>query len=1286
MISCISSILARDLQLKIDYDDCHIYQAANQTLLVSHGTTVVSVENQPHPFVVIDNLSAPLLVGTDWLSRRDAKLDFACDGRLLLDGKEYPFISCTPRGVTSIGTVNSPAHSAPCGGLFTSKRYRLPPFSERLVRVHFSGRFPPHDKIPLYCQPISQAPFHVAHGIASIRQLITQPFVLIANLSPRTIRIRRSKQVAAIVPAPADIDTVSPDMRANDRLFAETTSELSEEQLLNQLDAAIDPQLPPEQHQLLKTLLQKNLDVFAKNPKSPGVAKTTGHRIDTGNEAPVRNRAYRVGNQATQTIEQRVTELKDHDLIEPSQSDWASPVVLVRKKDGELRFCVDYRKINAKTKKDAYPLPRIDDLLDALGGSQYFSSLDLAAGYWQIPIHESDREKTAFITPSGLYQFKVMPFGLSNAPATFQRIMDALLSGIKWQRCLVYMDDVIVFARTFEEHLESLQLVFDKLREAGLHLKASKCKFARPSLPFLGHVVSREGIHTCPDKTHAIQQLQAPTNIRELRTFLGMCSYYRRFIDHFADLAEPLHALLRKPTANFVWSAKEELAFRTLKEKLAEPPILQFPDNRRPFTVDTDASNYGLGAVLSQLGDDGQLHPICFASRSLSPAERNYHTTERECLGVVFGVSTFHPYLWGTQFTIRTDHAALTSLLTTKEPQGRLARWVLLLQGYTFDILHRPGTSMGHADGLSRLPPIHTIGTVSPTADDEQPTSDTDPQVLNATPATHTDVRQAQRADPEFGLLIQYLESKTLPPDDQLAARILRYAPLYVIDPWTQKLYYRKPGHRRRLVIPAPLRSMILHSAHENRWAAHAGISRTISHLSARYFWPNMTRDITSHIESCEQCQKTKRPRRAPRGLLTPFGASRPFELLSMDFLGPFDTSPRGNKYLLVVIDHFTRWPEAIPTVDCTSDSVAYALSLHILARFGFPRRILTDGGTHFNSQSLKAIFASIGAKHLKTSAYHPQTNGMTERFNNTILQGLRKLCADARSNWDMAIGPVLFAYRNSVHAATGYEPALLLYGQPLVTPTDHAVAEVSFLVHSNSTAEYKKMLTESITQIRATAHQNAQAVRDQRAEDANRTRTEPNTLRPGDLVLRDDSLRAERGCQKLRSPYTGPYIVVSSPAPNVYRLRRPDGRHEKALVNISRLKLQTRRRRYVPIPDDVDDHMVEGPTTVPTTGFLPTAPVFSTPPISRPVTSEQAVQVSRPSTPVTTAPESTSYLTATQSPHPKRRQHKRLHKQQPSAPNPTNLDQDSPAQTRRGRLIRKPHLWEPQISFRSKR
>ena len=470
----------------------------------------------------------------------------------------------------------------------------------------------------------------------------------------------------------------------------------------NSLTLRLGP-LDENQQANFRRLQEDYQDICAKSQTRIGRTHLVKHKIITGDARPIAQAAYRCNPKNMNFLREEITKMEKEGIVRKSVSPWASPVVIVGKKDGSQRLCVDYRKLNAVTKPDAYPLPRIEDILNSFRSAKWFTTLDLASGYWQVAMHPEDVEKTAFITPFGLYEFLVMPFGLSYAPGTFQRLMNHVLQEYLGHFVAVYLDDVIIYSNgSFEQHLDHLRQVFETLRRASLKLKVKKCFFCFPNIHFLGHVVGRNGIRPDPEKIEKVKNFPIPTNLTQLRAALGLFLYYRKFIKDFARIARPMNDLLKKDIP-FKWTTKQQVAFDRLKERLIQAPVLAYPDFERPFVLYTDASGTGLGAVLAQKQDDNLEHVIAYASRSLNQAERNYAVTDQECLAIVWAIEHFHHFLELLPFEVVTDHSALKWLQTSKLPKGRRARWMMKLQQYNFNIQHRPGKLNNNADALSRM-------------------------------------------------------------------------------------------------------------------------------------------------------------------------------------------------------------------------------------------------------------------------------------------------------------------------------------------------------------------------------------------------------------------------------------------------------------------------------------------------------------------------------------------------------------------------------------------------------
>ena len=471
---------------------------------------------------------------------------------------------------------------------------------------------------------------------------------------------------------------------------------------IQKLIDGVDDSIPENACIALQSILMKHADVFSQNENDLGRTDIIMHHIDTGDARPVRQPLRRYPPAHVEAISDHVDNMLKQGSIEPASSPWASNVVLVKKKDGTLRCCIDYRQLNSVTRRDVYPLPRIDDCLDAMASATLFSTFDLRSSYHQVLVAPQDRDKTTFICPRGMYRYLAMPFGLSNAGSTFQRLMDVVMSGLHLDVCLVYLDDIILFSRTVDEHLERLVRVLSRLRTAGLKLKPEKCSLMQKSVSFLGHVVSAEGIATDPKKIKTVTEWPVPTSVKEVRSFLGLAGYYRRFVKGYANIAAPLHALTQKDR-EFKWTDTTQQAFEVLREALTTPPILAMPNDTGEFILDTDASDQTIGAVLSQL-QDGAEKVIAYASRKLDKREVNYCITRKELLAIVHSLKYFKQYLLGRRFKIRTDHAPLTWLRRTPDPIGQQARWLEIMEEFDFQVEHRPGTKHGNADAVSRRP------------------------------------------------------------------------------------------------------------------------------------------------------------------------------------------------------------------------------------------------------------------------------------------------------------------------------------------------------------------------------------------------------------------------------------------------------------------------------------------------------------------------------------------------------------------------------------------------------
>ena len=661
-------------------------QMADGTRLPFYGVVQIPIRVRDvklEEIFVVSQINEDAILGMPFLARHDCKIDFA---RPVVTIGERELV-CTDRfGRLMASRVQ------------TIRRTTIPPRTE----VALSCRLTSHNHVPegliesLSDQVVLANSINrpSARGDVIVRCInpTNQPLELAAGLTigtftsidPQDITDNEGKQMGSERRTPA-------------------TAKVPEH-LEAMFQKACQDGVSKEQARRLAELLDQYQDVFSRNDQDVGRTDLVKHSIPVQEGTrPIRQPPHRLGPQKEQEAERQIQDLLARGMIEPASGAWSSPVVLVKKKDQSWRFCVDYRKLNAVTLQDAYPLPRIDESLDALAGSRYFSTLDLTSGYWQVPLDADAQEKSTFATRSGLWKWKVLPFGLTSAPATFQRLMEQVLHGLHWKTLLLYLDDVIVISPDFDSHLQRLEEVFSRLQDAGLKLKPTKCELLQDEVHYLGHVVSAEGVATDPAKVEAIKKWEPPKDVKGLQAFLGTAGYYRQYLPDFATVAKPLTRLVSGDNL-WTWTSDEQTAFQRLKDGLVSAPVLGYPDPKLPYILDTDASAVGVGAVLSQI-QEGKERVIAYYSKTLAPPERNYCVTRRELLAVVKAVKHFRPYLYGTKFKLRTDHASLRWLCRRHEPTAQVARWLEILSPFSYQLEHRAGKLHGNADGLSRRTP-----------------------------------------------------------------------------------------------------------------------------------------------------------------------------------------------------------------------------------------------------------------------------------------------------------------------------------------------------------------------------------------------------------------------------------------------------------------------------------------------------------------------------------------------------------------------------------------------------
>ena len=868
----------------------------------------------------------------------------------------------------------------------------------------------------------------------------------------------------------------------------------------------------------LKGLFHQRRAAFATESKFLGRTHLVQHSIDTGDSRPLKQAPRRIPYSQREHIDTLIQEMVEQDVIEPSRSPWASPVVLVPKKDGTTRFCVDYRRLNKVTKKDSYALPCIHDLLDVLGGSSWFCVLDLKSGYWQVEMKPEDKEKTAFtIYGKGLWQFKVMPFGLTNAPATFQRLMETV---VPRELALPYLDDLIIYGPNFDTVLSKLERVLNCLQKANLQVNVKKCSFFKRQTRYLGHLISERGVQTDPDKTKVVREWPEPKNKKDVKRFLGFCSYYRRFVKNFAGVTKPLTCLTQAEVP-FVWDEPCRSSFQKLKDVMTSAPVLAFPDLSKPFIVDCDASGHAIGAVLSQ-EHDGREHAVSYFSQTLSRQERNYCATRRELLAVLRSISHFHQYLYGKEFCLRTDHAALTWLTSFHRPEGQLARWLEKLQSYNFKIVHRAGVRHANADGLSRRP----CGIDCKYCQRREEADKLEVQVVQLTPE-----EEGFQNDPGIEQ-VKFWKSQGKCPDnaeltgvDPIVRQLVnRWELLEVREGKLYHLWVGRAGEKiAQLVVPQGRREQVLTECHDRPTGGHFGFWKSLARIRQSYFWPGMTSDIRSWCRTCQVCRKFKGPGRRNPAPLQQMTVGAPFERIGVDILGPFPRSDRGNRYVLVVADYFSKWPEAVALPNQEAVTIASALVEQVFSRTGIPLEIHTDQGRNFEAALVKEVSKLLGMHRTRSTALHPQSAGLVERLNRTLTKHLAMFVNKCQTDWDEKIPLFLMAYRSTPQGTTGFSPAQVIYGRDLHLP-EHLVRTPQHPQVLNT--PYAMKLRHHLEQVRRFASEEAQLKLRFQKEWFDRRAKRP-LHKEGDWVWVFEPKRSRGICPKLQPLWTGPWVVT---------------------------------------------------------------------------------------------------------------------------------------------------------------
>lgn len=867
--------------------------------------------------------------------------------------------------------------------------------------------------------------------------------------------------------------------------------------------------------------------------------------------APPCKAPYRLSLEERAELKKQLDDLSDKGFIRQSTSSYGAPVLFVPKKDGTKRMCVDYRQLNQVTVKNKYPLPFIDELLDQLYKAKVFSKLDLWSGYHQIRVKEEDVHKTAFRTCFGHFEYLVLPFGLTNAPAVFMRLMHDVLRPLLGKCVAVFLDDILIYSETEEQHEEDLRQVLRLLRENRLFAKKSKCEIGAQEVEYLGYMVSSKGIRPMNDKLEAIHNWPLPKTVTEIQSFLGLANYYRRFIRDFAKIAKPLTELTHKDRT-FEMSEEAINAFETLKKQLTNAPVLRLADPALPYVVTTDASDFAIGAVLEQ-EEDGVRKPVAYYSKTLNRSQRNWPAYDKELFAIIQATKQWRTYLSGRKFDIYTDHMPLKYLHSKEHLPHRHADYLEWLSMFNFDVHYKPGKMNRVADALSRR---------------------ADLKELNAAIRIEADNEFVRRIvdgyadDNFFDGVRRFLRGEECNvPNTRSKARQFR------MD--EQGIIYDVRRKETRICIPkGELRARILQELHDAPTAGHFGVEKTIARVQREYWWPTIRKDVTKYVRSCPTCQRNKVSQQAPAGLLQPLPVpDGRWTDVAMDFVGPLPETSRRNNAIVVFVDRMTKRAHFAPTrTDASALDTARLFLHHVIRLHGMPKNIVCDRDTRFTNQFWTELMRLMGTKMNLSTAYHPQTNGQTERTNRTMLQALRMYVSHQQDDWDLHLDMVEFAYNSAEQESIHMTPFFADLGRHPRTPSmlasQNDAREVTNVEAAASLVEHLQAVLAEAKAAMGEAQQTQEYYANQKRRG--------ETFEVGERVLlstehaRTEADRA-RPTRKLAPRYSGPYVIKRRISDVVYELDLPSTMRIHPVFHVSRLKRYQNRPTELTPPDQPD-------------------------------------------------------------------------------------------------------------------
>lgn len=1080
-VSIINGDIARQVGIKVSPPTNALMKAANGSPLGFNGKIETCIEllingesvKCDAELNICENLPVTMLIGIDLLTKLGITID--CANQNLIPPKFQH---------------NNDSHHGVC---FIVAKTVLPPRTSTMVEVIA----PMSKNNTIYMDNTSLDGVIVPNCVASTKD--NRANIIVTNLSNAPIEIERGKELTKW--QVADIRDTSKESCVNLVVKDSAMGELH-----------VGDHLSKHQTNELINLLRSYKSIFSDGSKL-GTCSFVKHKIELIEPKPFNQPLRRLAYKEKEVINQQVQQMLHDGVIIPSKSPFNSPIVLVKKPDGSIRFCIDFRMLNSHTKKWAFPLPNQDDILSSGGGAKYITRLDMNSGFWQIAMEPESQEYTAFSTIEGQYQFIKMPFGLSNAAASFQKMINVCLSGALGHQIHAYLDDIIIMSGTWADHIKNIQLVLSRLAEAGLTIKLKKCTFAQEKANILGHTVDATGTRPQKDKLDAIRKLRAPTNVDEVRRVLGLVGYYRKFVTNFAQLAGPLTDLTRKDV-KWSWTNIHERSFKDLIDALLNSKAIAHFRQGLPVRIKTDASLKGLSGILLQKQDE-EWRVVATTSRRLARAEENYSITELEGAAMIHSLNKFRPYIFGRPVEVIVDHCALCALSRTKPLTGRLARWALAISEYQLDIKYQSGELHADADCLSRLP------------------------IEGGNDNINVD-RMALAIIPLDDWRSDYEDVETMD-----VIRSIQHG---------EDKYHMANGYiykGQSLYVPPKWRQDILSQKHDTDTAGHAGIDQTINKVRESYYWDTLAADTKKFVQTCSTCQAYKMPREKEKGTMCSFDVYYPMELIAMDFYGPLSKSKRDNKHILLAIDCFSKFIIAEATTTTSAEVVYNFIMNKILGPFGAPNRIITDNAPGFAAKKIKDLGAALTTEIIHSTAYHHEGNPMAERAIQTMKDKLAMALVDKdQDDWDEAVPLVTISINTTVSKTTKFTPYEVFFGRKGRLPYDPIAIRDPVDVYVDG-------LTNRIAAIKASARENTLV-----ANSASKTIYDSHHKDKGfhlnQIVKVYFPPKASDGTTKFSARFKFPYRIISCLPNNIYKLKLADetykGHKQTITAHVSRI------------------------------------------------------------------------------------------------------------------------------------